>query len=60
MIQNIILIAVIAIILGTAGLYIYREKKKGVTCIGCPYANECAAKNSSGTCRCNCKSEHNA
>ena len=37
------IIAVIAIveILGLAIRYIYKEKKKGTTCIGCPYADSC-------------------
>ena len=40
-----IVIAVIALIVFFAGYYIYREKKKGRKCIGCPYAKECSKKN---------------
>jgi len=54
MVQNIILIASIVLILGAAGLYIYRKKKKGVTCIGCPYAKECMSKKSTDNCSCGC------
>lgn len=35
---DIILLAVIALILGGAGLYICKAKKRGQKCIGCPYA----------------------
>ena len=31
-----IIIAVVALIVGCAGLYIRKEKKKGTRCIGCP------------------------
>ncbi|MBQ6456186.1 MAG: FeoB-associated Cys-rich membrane protein [Mogibacterium sp.] len=34
-------IAAIALILFLAARYIVREKKKGNTCIGCPYADSC-------------------
>ena len=38
---NIILIIIIAAIVGLAVRYIYKEKKKGVHCIGCPVAGNC-------------------
>lgn len=47
--ENIILIIVLLLILGGAGLYIIRAKKKGVKCIGCPAAATC-----SGNCGGNC------
>lgn len=50
--ENIIIIAVIALIVAFAVGYIYKEKKKGIKCIGCPYAAECASKNSSYECSC--------
>lgn len=37
-----IVIAVLGVIVGAAVLYIRKEKKKGVTCIGCPNAATCA------------------
>lgn len=55
MVENIILIAVITAIITGAGLYIYKQKKKGAVCIGCPHAKECAKKNS--TCSCNSHSD---
>ncbi len=38
---TIIAIIILAVILFLAGRYIYKEKKKGSTCIGCPYAGSC-------------------
>lgn len=38
---DVILILVLAVIVGAAILYIRKEKKKGVKCIGCPYAATC-------------------
>ncbi len=50
--ENVILIAVILLILGGASLYIYRAKKRGVKCIGCPEGPGCSGKCSgcSGNC----------
>ena len=45
---DIIVIAVIVAVLGLAGWYVYREKKKGKKCIGCP-AGGCES------CSCSCK-----
>ncbi len=47
MAENIILIAIIAIIIGAAVLYIVKAKKRGVKCIGCPYAKQCKSHNCS-------------
>ena len=33
---NLVIIVVLAAVLGLAGYYVYRSKKKGVRCIGCP------------------------
>ena len=39
--ENIIIaIILIAIVVGIV-LYLIRAKKRGVKCIGCPYANQC-------------------
>lgn len=50
MLANVIVGGILVIIVGGAVLYIRKEKKKGVTCIGCPSAGTCA-KN------CGCQSE---
>ena len=41
---NLILILVLAAMIGGAGLYIYKAKKKGVKCIGCPSGKSCSGK----------------
>lgn len=46
---DLIAIIVIALILFLAIRYIYKEKKKGVHCIGCPSAGACHKA------VCNCK-----
>lgn len=48
--ENIIIIAVVAIIIGLAGYYIHKEKKRGVRCIGCP--NGCSCNRKCGGCNC--------
>ncbi len=47
---NLIVGAIVLIVIGAAVVYIIKEKKKGVTCIGCPHAGECARKHSPGGC----------
>lgn len=39
--ENIIIIAVVVIIVGLAALYIYKAKKSGQKCIGCPHSKSC-------------------
>lgn len=39
--KNIIVIMILLLIAGGAGLYLYRAKKRGEHCIGCPYAKSC-------------------
>lgn len=41
-VADVLVIAVIGVIVGLAALYIHREKKKGVRCIGCPDSGKCA------------------
>ncbi len=47
---DIIVIGIIILLVGAALLYIRKEKKKGVTCIGCSAAGTCGKvkKNGSG------------
>ncbi len=42
--KTLLLIIIIFAIIFFAGLYIYNAKKKGQTCIGCPYAKSCGGK----------------
>lgn len=48
MILDVIILLAIALIIGAAIMYIRKEKKRGVTCIGCPHAAECSKKKQSG------------
>ena len=41
---------VLALILFLAIRYIYKEKKKGTACIGCPYAGSCHKHKAGGNC----------
>lgn len=52
--KDIILALIIIAIVGGACIYIYKEKKQGKKCIGCPYANDCSAL---AKCNCNSKGE---
>lgn len=40
---NILVVAVIVVIIGSAVYKIISEKKKGRKCIGCPYADNCTS-----------------
>lgn len=44
--ENIIILAIVILSVTAACTYIYKEKKKGRKCIGCPYT---------GTDSCHCK-----
>ena len=48
--DNIIIIAVVLVIICLAGFYIYKAKKSGKKCIGCPDSGKC-----SGNCGCSGK-----
>ena len=39
--ENAIIIIVLVLILGGVGFYIYKAKKNGAACIGCPHAKAC-------------------
>lgn len=49
-----IIIAVVAAVIGLVIFYIYKAKKKGVKCIGCPDGAKCSGNCSgcSGNCGC--------
>ena len=55
---NFVVLGIIAVIFAAAVVYIVKEKKRGVKCIGCPAAGTCASKNNGNTeCCCGCQSE---
>lgn len=47
---NILLVLILAVIIGGSGFYIYRAKKAGQKCIGCPYSKDCETN------KCSCNS----
>ena len=38
---DVVVVAIVVILIFGAALYIYRAKKNGQKCIGCPYSKEC-------------------
>ena len=53
---DVMVAGIILIILGFACIYIYKEKKRGVRCIGCPAAGTCGSRKQ-GECSCGCHAE---
>lgn len=43
--DNIIIVVAIVLVVGLASFYVYKSKKRGRKCIGCPYADSCSTKN---------------
>ena len=41
---NIVIITVVGILIGYAAGYIFKSKKRGVRCIGCPDAPACSGR----------------
>lgn len=52
-----VILAVIALIIGGAAFYIYKAKKSGKKCIGCPDSGTCSG--ACGSCGCNCGKNKN-
>ena len=48
MIVDFVVMLIIALLIVAACVYIRKQKKKGVTCMGCPHAAECAKKKQGG------------
>ena len=48
---NAIASLVLLLILGAAAAYVYKAKKNGQKCVGCPYAKECGARQSGCGCQ---------
>ena len=49
---DIVIVAVLALILGLAAWYVYKSKKSGRKCIGCPDSGSCSGH--CGSCSCDC------
>ena len=53
--EDLIIIAVLLVILGGAAWYVYKAKKSGKKCIGCPDGGSCpCGKGESSGCGCGC------
>jgi len=48
--ENILILIVVGILMFFAGNYLYKAKKRGQTCVGCPYSKECAKKRQGNGC----------
>lgn len=55
--KDIVILAVVVLILGAAIFYMYRAKKSGKKCIGCPDGCCSADQKSKGCCGCGEKKE---
>lgn len=42
--ESVIAAVVLLVIIGLAGLYVYKAKKQGEQCIGCPHSKTCASR----------------
>lgn len=49
--ENVIVVLILLAIAAGIIWYLIRAKKRGETCIGCPYAKQCGGK-CSGNCNC--------
>lgn len=48
--ENLIILAILIVIVGLAARYVYKSKKAGVKCIGCPDGCSCPYKKSGKGC----------
>ncbi len=53
--DNIVVILIVAVIVGLAVGYIFKEKKAGNHCIGCPHSKCCSAARNGGCSSCQTK-----
>ena len=53
--ENVIIVAVLLVIVGLAARYVYKAKKSGRKCIGCP--DGCCSNKENG-CSCGCGGKH--
>ena len=44
---DILILLVVAAVVALAGWYVYKAKKSGQKCVGCPHAKTCGSKNCS-------------
>ena len=51
--ENAIIVIILLCIVAGIVYYLYKAKKRGETCIGCPFAKQCGGKGGGG-----CNGEH--
>ena len=51
------IIAVVVLVIGGAIFYIFKAKKSGQKCVGCPYSKTCGSKCAGCSGDCGCQSE---
>lgn len=56
---NFLVIGIILLIVSIAVTYIWKAKKSGAKCIGCPSAGGCSGKDGHTGCNCKCHSAEN-
>lgn len=54
---NVVIVAILVIIIGSALRYIIRQKKKGVKCIGCPEGCRACSTHGAADTNCSCHSK---
>ncbi len=58
--DDIIIIAILLLVIGGAAFYVYKAKKSGKKCIGCPDSESCSGScggcnsNTENCCQCGC------
>ncbi len=57
--ENAIIIGILLLVVGGAGLYIYKAKKSGKKCIGCPDSAHCQHKGCSSCSGCPSSTDNN-
>ena len=55
--QDLVLVLVLLVIIGLAGRYVYKARKNGQKCIGCPAGCCCSKKMDGSPCSCGCGSQ---
>ena len=53
--ETLIVSVILVLVVGGAVLYIYKAKKRGVKCIGCPDSGKCSGHCASCACACGMK-----
>lgn len=54
MLIDFIVTILLLLLIGGAITYLWRAKKRGQTCVGCPHAKQCAMHKQKSGCECSC------